>query len=905
MKTAIHILCAGIFWIWNISFLLLVYFGLLLVVGGDLFLAIADGTIPWPFTISLLGIMAVPPVCTVLGWRLRKHPVLLMRLFYGLEAPLFALCLIRLFVLRETTLASSIVLAAAGIAILTFALELFFGYAAYQKPLAWFQMATHSLVLMVGVYLGGILLFYTVPVLCQLGFWFFQFRWVSPLWNDLIHSRPSDWFVILLSLGLFLFSATLFVAMPYVLVNMFSRSWGRIFQAFSRQYGRMPAISISGGVAIAALTLFITTQHQPQIKAFEQLDPLPVTVAEKQAVLAEADTIRAGLTNAYLHSYRYLSPWKDSNALKGWYQNLFNLTPESADWFQQWHNRFFSPLLYQGGRSDADKVERLYGAFFDQPIQKGEAKAIQHALESTVNREETKAGLLNIDQNIVYLARQEVTVEPHGDWANVTLYERYENSTDEDQEIFYSFSLPESAAITGLWLGEDGLAERYPFVVSPRGAAQKVYNAEVERGQVQPATDPALLEQVGPRQYRLRVFPIPRRTDNGPGRTHLWLTYQVMQRHNLWPLPQLTEKRSIYWNRKSQHLRRGQAITLDANTWFEAGLKAKPAKARAHGIPLLGSYRVSAEPIAAAPALRDQRLAVVVDTSYSMGDRANALDQAVNALKTLAAQNTLDWYLSDASGEPQVVREVQPKTLTFFGSLQVSDLLTQFETARNGASYDALILLTDVGAYELAAETLDLASPTAPVWIVHLEGLAPAYEDAVLQAIQDSRGGVVADVDELLPRLAKPAQGTIASVADGYRWRVENAAARASEDVAPAQIAARQLILQLSRESDMTQVENLDAVHAIAKRAAIVTPYSSMLVLVDDRQREALRQAELSADRFDRRVEDGNDQLTQPINPFNDTAASPEPGMVLGLGMMALALAWRKRRSPSALSSKK
>lgn len=96
MKTAIHILCAGIFWIWNISFLLLVYFGLLLAVGGDLFLAIADGTIPWPFTISLLGIMAVPPVCTVLGWRLRKHPVLLMRLFYGLEAPLFALCLIRL-----------------------------------------------------------------------------------------------------------------------------------------------------------------------------------------------------------------------------------------------------------------------------------------------------------------------------------------------------------------------------------------------------------------------------------------------------------------------------------------------------------------------------------------------------------------------------------------------------------------------------------------------------------------------------------------------------------------------------------------------------------------------------------------------------------------------------------------
>lgn len=40
--------------------------------------------------------------------------------------------------------------------------------------------------------------------------------------------------------------------------------------------------------------------------------------------------------------------------------------------------------------------------------------------------------------------------------------------------------------------------------VAPRGAAKQVYEESVSRG-----IDPALLAQVGPRQYQLRVFPIP------------------------------------------------------------------------------------------------------------------------------------------------------------------------------------------------------------------------------------------------------------------------------------------------------------------------------------------------------------------------------------------------------------
>jgi len=87
----------------------------------------------------------------------------------------------------------------------------------------------------------------------------------------------------------------------------------------------------------------------------------------------------------------------------------------------------------------------------------------------------------------------------------VEIEEVYENLTFENQEIFYYFSLPEDAAITGIWIGRtDKREEMDAFIVAPRGAAQLVYEQQVRRN-----IDPALLEQVGPAQYRLRVFPIP------------------------------------------------------------------------------------------------------------------------------------------------------------------------------------------------------------------------------------------------------------------------------------------------------------------------------------------------------------------------------------------------------------
>ncbi|HEY9887097.1 MAG TPA: hypothetical protein V6D02_01775, partial [Candidatus Obscuribacterales bacterium] len=169
--------------------------------------------------------------------------------------------------------------------------------------------------------------------------------------------------------------------------------------------------------------------------------------------------------------------------------------------------------------------------------------------------------------------------------------------------------------------------------------------------------------------------------------------------------------------------------------------------------------------------------------------------------------------------------------------------------------------------------------------------------DQLQQYLTHSQGGVAQTLTEAMNRFAHEQQrgGT---VMDGYQWTI--APASPSPTLATATtppwepIAARQAIRWLSRQRDVTQVEELDRLHAIAKAAEIVTPYSSMLVLVNERQRAALAAAESNVDRFARTVENGEDVLTNPGSPL--TASVPEPGMpfaLLGVGVIFL---WRMVR---------
>jgi putative PEP-CTERM system integral membrane protein len=931
-KKLLKFLAHSTFWGWNLIFITVFYCGILPFVGIPLILATFDGDIPFDFSIAFLTLIIVPVAATYIGFQyLRKQPAELMRLFYGVEAPLVTWCLLRLFLFRELNWASCLVLGTLLVTIFAFAVEVVQGYQQNQRVYSWLQMIAHSLMLLMGLYLGLVLVFYAIPVaIAVIGgiavfiVGFFSFEWVQPLWYGLTHSLALIYGIIIgcLFVVLFYFSATLFVGMPSAITGLYISSGRKILLKFAQQYGKKTAIA--GAVSTISIWLFLLFifNQQPQVKAFNLLAQTPQNRVE---LLATSSIIQRGLVNANLYPYRYLSTQEDNNHIYSIYNNL-GLPSSVASFIQQRYNQLLSPFLYQGSSQDVQESADLYGEFFDIPLQKAERKSVRHALQSTAIVDQAQAGLLNIEQKKVWLEKQEVNLTPHGDWAEVEIHEVYQNKTNDVEEILYYFSLPESAAITGLWLGEsEDKTKRFAFQVSPRGAAQEVDNSQVERTR---PVDPALLEQVGFGQYRLRAFPVPpRRTSQEISRSeparkmHLWLTYKVMKQDQGWALPQLAEQRNIFWTGQTKRIRNGKTKWSFANVWLEdylasdnnnsdrvceASLKdlAYPkGNCQEHQINLSNGYTVAAKPLDNQSYVlpQNQTYALILDTSYSMGNHLAELENNLQWWQANLPDNDVDLYLIDSQDRSRYLAEMQDldlKQLVFYGSISNPEMLNKFNQLREKKNYDGILLITDEGSYELTEDKQTIPKLNAPLWLIHLGGKLPrAYDDATLQALQNSQGGIAKDLATVMPKIGTET-ATGATVVDGYSWSfsLEPNATSTTKGLEP--IAARQLVSYLSKKNQNSlSVTELDQVHQLAKTNALVTPYSSMIVLVNDEQRELLKKAEARSDRFEREVEIGVEQLNQPFNPL-EVSGVPEPDfwILLIIVAIALGLIWQQQK---------
>src|SRR5262249_55241893 len=144
-------------------------------------------------------------------------------------------------------------------------------------------------------------------------------------------------------------------------------------------------------------------------------------------------------------------------------------------------------------------------------------------------------------------------------------------------------------------LAEEG-GPRHAFTVAPRGAAQRVYGGEVRRRR-----DPALLEQIGPRQYRLRAFPIPprpRHDEHGARpqlmqapRFHLWLRVALLAEGGVFPLPRLGERRGVCWDRATRRIAPARDVAWPQESWLPAELPLResvPPAARSFDFDLGG-----------------------------------------------------------------------------------------------------------------------------------------------------------------------------------------------------------------------------------------------------------------------------------------------------------------------------
>jgi len=949
-------IAGGLFWSWNIIFLTFMALGFAPRLLPELVVAIRTGIIRWTFLLYAVLLTSIPIISVILGYTiLRREPKKLFALGYVVEGPLMLMLAVRFFLIRQASSGLIFLMLVAGFGMAVFLWDILDRQIEHRRAwVVWLRLLGLTIMLLVSLYAALWVAFYALPITAEALEWFGRILsnlggFFRNLANDLIQLFGVSilWapFAVL-GFCLLLFTATLFVLAPIAVPILAYRSWRRALTSATVQFASPAPAIFSTLVIILTLLGAVLTNRQPQIRVFELVEKPPDSVQAAARLMEQQSVIRKGLLNAYLAPFRYISALGEVGHIRSIYADSLGLSAPAAVEVERFYEVVARPLLYQpvhytrptatdwqrgtqALQREPVEAARLYQRIFDQTIVDGEHEAILNAVQSTWLSDQAQAGLQTLEEREVHLDRQELTVTEHGDWADIELFEVYRNTTSENQEVIYYFSLPESAVITGLWLGNTpNREERFIYHVAPRGTAQAVYRNEVRLN-----LDPALIEQIGPRQYRLRIFPIPPVSltfDDRTARTqigeappyYLWLTWKTLLDSQGWHLPHLTLKQNIYWDKDTVRLINGTESDKTLDDWLPKSLSpSAPVTSERHQTYFPSGYSVSATPISQVelPNLpSDLRLAIVLDRSYSMRLYSEEVNRTLNDLKNIPLENA-DVYLTASSyrgEEPTLIDldQLDPHSLTFLGGQNPAELLAQFEALREGRSYDAILVITDSAGYELGNTWIDLTVPDSPVWLIHLGDEMPiGYDDKTLQALQGSGGGVTGSLDEALARIAVALDAppdnmettnqiwVNQDIVDGYLWETRldrsltNANANTEEGFAP--LAARRVILaeMQRRKGDLSDLQTLDNLHSLAQGQSIVTPYSSMIVLVTPRQEELLRGLSKLDDRYQREVESLGETTPATQIPLSGVP-EPEEWLLIGTSLILLAYLLHARR---------
>jgi putative PEP-CTERM system integral membrane protein len=941
----------GLFWSWNLVFLAFMVFGFIPVLLPNIVDAVRTGTIPLAFLFYALVLALIPLACVILGLTvLRGAPSRLFALGYVVEGPLMLILIIRFFLIRQATAGLLYPMAIVLLGMAAFLLTQLDKKSGNRRPsLEVIRLAGLTLMALAGLYAAVWLAFYAVPLGVE------GLRGLGNLLSNLpqvlsnIGSGLRDTFIYsplmvplnVLGVILLLFTGTLLVLTPIAVPVLALRYWQRSLSGLVHRLGLLrPAVLVCVVIAASA-GIFKLANRQPQGQVFDLLAKPPATQAEARALLDRSVTIRDGLLNAYLAPFRYISSQGGVTHISNIYEATFKMSAQQAFAIQRLYEGLASPLLYQPVHpplnansqdplvKEPQEAASLYQRFFDETITQGERQTIVQAVRSTWSSDQAEAAWQAVDDREVLLTRQEVTLQEHGDWADIELHEVYKNQTADLQEVVYYFNLPESAVVTGLWLGNSSdKAQAFKFQVAPRGAAQAVYREETRVYR-----DPALVEQIGPRQYRLRVYPVPgikmtydpkiaRSIVGEAPELHMWLAWREMAEPAGWPMPHMALKRNVYWDNTTTRLVNGKKVNTAEALWMSESIPAAGSTTpSAHRIDLPGDQTVLALPgnqVSLPKLAASTRLAVVLDRSRSMQAYVDQVIQSLARLKDFSASGTpVDVYLTSSpyrGEEPSLIslNSLDAANILYFGGQNAAELIAQFEALRGARKYDAVLVLTDGSGYELGKSTVNIAVPDTPIWLVHVAGaVSLGYDDQTLEAIQASGGGVTDDVETALERLAVAKQpssnngSVVSDLLDGYLW-VSLPTQQAESQLTPgttfqkhsledgfAALAVRRLVLAEMQRNRGTidQLGTLDYLHSLATSVGIVTPYSSMIVLVEADQQQLLDKLSGLEDRYQREVESLGDTTPAIATPLA-FAGVPEPQEWLLMGLAAAMLAY-------------
>ncbi len=877
---------ALLFWPTNLFLVTLTLFGYTPILVVDMLVDATEGLVPWTFALGATLLAIVPVACTVGGMVLvgQRRSGEVLALLVGVEVPAMWLLGTRTFGMQELTGAAAIGITAGVLGLAAMLAQLL-------RPLdaeitTWRRRSAHaftSVLLPVGAWV--------LLVLGSLG----AAALLDLFANVAMTSDPTR---LLFGVGLWCAAAT-FLLTPLLGPLLWWRAVWRGAKHVWRADGAAISIATTVGPGLAVVAALLASPA-PGARTLARLAQQPTSDAQRRTLLDDREAIREGLVDAALVAHRYPIGAHDRMWRNATGKFIGDDAATALDTFMR---GVATPFVFDGDRVEAAReARRLYSAFFGVELERAERAAVLRAMTATYTREERFAGLINEGEQRVRLVQQNVTATAaNNGLVNVEIHDEWSNLTPTDLEVLLSFSLPAHAAVTGLWLNTtNNKDDAFAFALAPRGAAKQVYREQVER-----RVDPALLEQVGPQQYRLRVFPVPARAiedsrnvfgfrnvdswrSTAGKHAHVWLTYEVRANPDgSVPTPALLEARNAFFDTEAKRTVQGTHVD-NADTWVVGVPRVTGAPFASTPWKLADGHciAVGAGPVPGAPAVLDgKRVDVVVDRSLEMEHQQDTLRTTLAALAGSTARFETVWTSGALRGEGATRAAGLPdvSTLLPFGSTTLKQMVQQAADLPrlDGGSADVVIVLAGRGSFESSDDVaLRRPTPGPRLLVLHLGALPTGYDDAVVDAISQSGGVITTELSALLAH----ASSTEQVVVDGLRARF--VACTAEAPAAPAMVARLGVSL-LDRQRVRSDATTLDALHAIARATPVVTPYSSMIVLVDEAQRERLRQLEKQDDRFEREVEKGQQSET--------VVGTPEPAEVLLL-LLAASLVWWTRR---------
>jgi putative PEP-CTERM system integral membrane protein len=742
--------------------------------------------------------------------------------------------------------------------------------------------------------------------------------------------NPMEFIVTLTLGGLLILIILALTAIPYILSVDILKVFLKAKNTLENYQGKLTTNRLVAIIAAVWVVLFALCSYQPNADRYlEKLEKIKdfTTFEERASVVKELVPHEGEIKRAFeditnIRS-RYLMA-KSDNYFKDAYTYI-GFGNFASEMIQQAFTTIAYPLVYQGS---LDRNQEAYNNF-------------EYVFGKTLTQNQYYYDYYQPTYEYKAVNLVGRTISAKTDYNNllatITFEEEYKNTTYQNQEVIYEFSLPADSVVTELKLGAD---LEFGGVIAPKNAATQTYEAELRRRR-----DPALLEQTGPNQYRLRVFPIPPLSDmttlNGRDQK-VQFKYVTSLTQSGYPLPVFSKK---------QNLNDSDAIikvlidgtvaekrTNNENFVYNSSLDKtikdlctnksiitthnQFGSIDAYLIPNIvninsENYSCDGNGLNLAKSVKGMKIALLFDVSYIEAGK-NVLEeriinvQEVMALQAsgesnLAANNSIDVYkFNDLVSEPIKLTENNNGDVlgftfnmsSYFGTSDPEKAINQLR-----GNYDFAIIITPGTKDSPFKQSLSLRKDF-PVYIVHEEKIPPYVIKATSELIQ-SGGSTFTNFNEalnfaILTKLHEskdnkeflspgawfsyylPINNGLFDIQNISSFLIDN------NDPALALFAKAYLNEKMQRKSGElnSQVDYLDQITAFAQKNSLTTPYSSFIALVNVQQKSLLESLSLNLDRYKETSQPSSG--SGPINISPGTSFSPLSNALFGAPLMQM-----------------